>query len=445
MKVLVVYQLHEKTDRNTISEHLKSFKRYSKHSFHYLNVFETIPDFVIKIKYDAVLFHYTFLAGDRFQEDDSGWERKTQKCGLISGYKIALPQDEYDHTDRLRRFILNCNISELYTCFQSEADIISAYGEEVLKKVKISKTYTGFVDERTVEVYAGKTKKLKDRNIDFGYRARKLPPYFGKHGQLKYELVLLFEKVLKDTDWVYDITNTNKVYETEDATAVKHGSDWLNFLSECKAFIGCEGGSSLLDRDGSIQQAVKYYLGNYPEATFEEVEKECFEGLDYNIHCFALSPRHFECATTKTLQILVEGEYGGVFKPNIHYIPIKKDLSNISDVINKLSDAAFCQRIVDNAYIDIILRDQFTYKSFVQSVFQDFSRPKWYSHFNFMFKIKGLIFEFRNPYLRFLHKLNVFYSDNKYYLYRRFVLPNPLLRQVLSFIKDLLTFEICRR
>ena len=78
------------------------------------------------------------------------------------------------------------------------------------------------------------------------------------------------------------------------------GSNWLDFLLSCKVFIGCEGGSSLLDFDGEIKNKVLDYSMDNPDATFEEIEQKCFPGLDFNTEGFMLSPRHFECATTKT-------------------------------------------------------------------------------------------------------------------------------------------------
>ena len=48
---------------------------------------------------------------------------------------------------------------------------------------------TGYIDEKSVKQIKNKIKTLRDRPIDIGYRARKLPYYIGKHGQLKYEII----------------------------------------------------------------------------------------------------------------------------------------------------------------------------------------------------------------------------------------------------------------
>lgn len=369
MRVLIIYQLRGKIDRNTIYEHLYSFEKYSpQHHFHYLNVFDKVPSFIFNIRYDAVILHYTFLAGERFLEEIGPWQAKTQGLEKLTGYKIAIPQDEYDHTDRLCELFRRISIDLVCTCFTNDGDIRKAYPETIVGKPTFLKVFTGYVDDKTVAAVKGKAVAYKKRPIDVGYRARKLPAYFGKHGQLKYELVGLFNDFLSKTALVYDINNTNQDATSENLKVVKLGNSWLEFLISCKAFIGCEGGSSLLDFDGSIKSKVIEYTKKRPDASFEEIEKACFPGLDYNISCFAISPRHFEAAATKTLQILVEGNYGGAFIPWKHYIPLKRDFSNIAEVVQILSDEEFCQNIIDNAYEDIVKSGMYSYAKFVNEI-----------------------------------------------------------------------------
>jgi len=100
------------------------------------------------------------------------------------------------------------------------------------------------------------------------------------------------------------------------------------------------------------------------------LEVACFPGLDGNLKLFALSPRHFEACMTRTCQALVEGEYGGILKPGVHYIEIKKDWSNIPEVIKQIEDVDYCERIADNAYRDIVESGSYTYRNFVQLVLE---------------------------------------------------------------------------
>ena len=405
MKVLVLYQLHSANDRNTISEHLNSYRRYSDHHFHYYNVYKEIPKYLVNQKYDIIIFHYSFLAGGRFLEDPYVWNKKIKLADKLSGIKIAFPQDEYDRSDRLCKFFDDCGINIVYSCYPNNQGIDLAYRKNIDTNIEFKQTWTGFVDDKTKNNIFQDIKPLRDRKIDIGYRARKLPAYFGRHGQLKFELVNIFTEFLKDTDLVYDINNTNNHFNDEDKNQVKMGDSWLEFLLNCKAFIGCEGGSSLLDFDGDIKKKVLSYNEKFPDASFDEIEKNCFPGQDFNIEGYMLSPRHFECATTKTLQILVEGYYGNVFKPNIHYIELKRDFSNISEVVEKLKDVDYCQKIVDKAYEDIVQSGLYTYRKYVFDIFKQFEKNK-YTKPDFKFKVLKNLLELRNWFVLNLNNIN---------------------------------------
>lgn len=437
MKVLVLYQLHTSNDRNTIKEHLNSFKTYSNNSFHYVNILKGIPKYLLTIEYDLVIFHYTYLAGERFLEEDEPWLRKIKGTNLLKGFKIAIPQDEYDHTQRLCDFFDYAGVNTVYTCFMRDADIDTAYRNNIVSQISFKKTWTGFVDEKADNLLMGKRSPLAERSIDIGYRARKLPAYFGKHGQLKFELVNVFTDYLKSTDLIYDINNTNNNFNDEDKSKVKMGNSWIDFLLNCKAFIGCEGGSSLLDYDGSIKKAVLKFSHEFPNASFDEIEKNCFPGIDFNIQCYALSPRHFECATTKTLQVLVEGSYGNVFKPNKHFIELKRDFSNISEVVDKLHELNYCQKIVDQAYTDIVLSGKYTYKIFVEGLFQGVplntnSVP------TIKFALIGVYLRVRNWYQinRAMFLLPFYLLRN--FVYRAIIIPNPVLHESLKKVKKMI-------
>ena len=113
------------------------------------------------------------------------------------------------------------------------------------------------------------------------------------------------------------------------------GDDWYRFLLKCKYTIGVEGGASILDRDGSISRKTDEYCSRHPGASFDEIEKACFPGLDGSLKLFALSPRHLDACMTKTCQILIKGNYNGTLSPELHYIPLEKDFSNLGQVLEE--------------------------------------------------------------------------------------------------------------
>ena len=71
---------------------------------------------------------------------------------------------------------------------------------------------------------------------------------------------------------------------------------------------------------------------------------------------------------TRTCQLLVEGDYGEVFRPGIDYIEIKNDFSNIAEVIERVKDVEYCKEIADNCYKHVVESGKYTYSGFVKKV-----------------------------------------------------------------------------
>jgi len=125
---------------------------------------------------------------------------------------------------------------------------------------------------------------------------------------------------------------------------------WSRFLSSCKAVIGAESGTYFLQRDSAALKCARRVIRHRPDASFEEVYRECFDGGHGHINGKAVSSRHFEPIGTKTCQLLVEGSYNGILEPDVHYIAVKRDLSNIDDAINRLQDDGYRTAMAETAY-----------------------------------------------------------------------------------------------
>jgi len=224
LKVAVLYSSFYRENRTTLLKYLFSFKRYAEGAdFHYINVNTTIPLFVKLFKYDAVILHYSFLGEFRFVRDSLRWNRKIKSLKKISGYKVALPQDEYDCTDFLHQLFKEAEIKLLYTCFSNINDIEKAYPKSKIGHVAIKSIFTGYIDEEDVLSLQLKIKSFKNRPIVIGYRARKLPAYLGAHSQIKSQLTHLFKRLLKSNSLNNDILNTDEVNDTVNYFLVKLG------------------------------------------------------------------------------------------------------------------------------------------------------------------------------------------------------------------------------
>jgi spore maturation protein CgeB len=131
-------------------------------------------------------------------------------------------------------------------------------------------------------------------------------------------------------------------------------SEWAEFLNRCNGVIGAESGTYYLDRDGRIVRGARAFLARHPQASFDEVYDACFRGASAHVSGKAISSRHFEPIGTMTCQVLVEGHYNGILEAGRHYIPVKRDLSDIDEAIRQFKDVDHRSRIAGEAYEHVL-------------------------------------------------------------------------------------------
>jgi hypothetical protein len=281
---------------------------------------------------------------------------KVQKIRDLPSVKVALPQDEYIYTDLLSNFINEFSIDYVFSV-APETEWPKIYRTVDFNKVKFFRVLTGYLEDTTVRRINALAKREQARPIDIGYRAKWPAPWLGRHGHLKGRIGDLFQQEAPKKGLVTDISS-----QREDTFL---GDDWYRFLLRSKYTIGVEGGSSILDHDGSIKKKTEEYLAQHPEASFEEVEDACFPDLDGSFRLFAISPRHLEACATRTCQVLVEGNYNGVLAPGVHYIELKKDFSNVDQVLETIKADNLREQITERACCDIVESEKYTYRKFV--------------------------------------------------------------------------------
>ena len=156
-----------------------------------------------------------------------------------------------------------------------------------------------------------------------------------------------------------------------DHASILIGDDWLDFLLRCRAVLGTESGASLMDIDGSLRPRVDAYMTANPGATFEEVERACFEGVDGNLDLRVLSPRHLEACATRTCQVLIRGEYSGVLEADRHYLALEPDYRNLDDVVSLLRSPDHCRQVAEQAYEDVVASGKWSYREFVRGTLDE--------------------------------------------------------------------------
>jgi hypothetical protein len=361
VNILVVYHLDAYPVRSTILDSLYSFRHYSGHSTYYVNLaLRRPPRSLSQFRPDLIIFH-TVLLSDRTLRDH--FDALVAKVACLKDHpavKVVLPQDEYINTDELCAFINEMGVTHVFSCAPPQdwpiiyADVDPSLG------VRYHRVLTGYLSDHILRRIEARAARHTHRDIDIGYRAWCPWPSLGRHGQLKGLIGEVFARRAPLAGLRVDIST--------DPRDTILGDQWYDFLLRCKYTIGVEGGASLLDRDGSLAAHTGAYLTEHPDASFEEVEAACFPGLDGSIDYFAVSPRHLECCATKTCQVLVEGEFNGVLEPGVHYIPLKRDLSNVDDVIATVVDDSCRETMVERAHADVVSSGRWTYAGFVAHV-----------------------------------------------------------------------------
>jgi hypothetical protein len=339
--------------------HLSCWGLYARHRVVYVNIAFGVPQRLLdKLDIVAIIFDTIFLS---MHWSPDYFRARTRDCLAfreLDCTKIAVVQDEFYNLDLVVDFLRRVGITHVFTCSDA-AEWNKFYGKLDLGNVALRTALTGYVDERRLGRLP--TKPIAERSIDIGYRAWANPYWLGEHGLEKVRVGQIIARAARERGLCIDINNPA-------ALDFLIGDGWFGFLAECRAVIGVEGGASILDRDGSVKTRVEAYVAEHAGASFEEARDACFPGRDHEINLACLSPRHFEACMMRTAQVLLEGRYNGVFEPWKHYIPIKKDYSNLEQVFAALGDSEGLQRMVDRAYDDIIASGKWSYRRFVRDV-----------------------------------------------------------------------------
>jgi hypothetical protein len=310
----------------------------------YRNAIDPAPPWLAWTAPDLCLLHTTFLSHARWNYEFEEYSRRFRWVAQLRCPKVALPQDEYDHAGLMDEWLLELGATSVYSCFG--ADQWQTLYPQLSGRATFHETLTGFIDEEAAAEIAGRITPHAERRCDIVYRARNLPYWFGSHGQLKHRIAEVVRERAGGLGLRTDIST-----RPEDTI---YGAGWLDFLMSGRAVIGSESGSSVLDAQGEIQRRISRLLAERPDLTFDDVDSQMPSGWD-SYAFFAISPRHLEAVITKTAQVLVEGRYSGVLEPERHYIPLRRDFSNLDEALDRLHDAAAVETMTERAYQDVYL------------------------------------------------------------------------------------------
>lgn len=343
----------------TVREHLNSFKIHMDALVHYCSAVDDSVPLINLNDYDIIIIHYSIRVA-------LGWHISPHFDSALEQYEgilVMFVQDEYDNVHRTHSFIRKHQPQLFFTCVPKKYHNV-IYPEKEFPTTKFVSNLTGYIPSKD-NVHVKQWKPLEERINIIGYRGRRLPAKYGNLGREKYVIARNVKEYCIKNNIGIDI-------EWEDEKRI-YKDDWHDFISNCRSCLGTESGSNVFDFTGEIETKIEAFKIENPDANYDEIYLKFVEPYDDFIKMNQVSPRLFECIAHGTILVLNEGEYSGILKPGEHYLSLKKDFSNIGEVIDKLDNNMLCETIRNNAYNDIIVSNDYSYKNFIHLVCHEVS------------------------------------------------------------------------
>ncbi|MDF3048008.1 MAG: tuaH [Candidatus Midichloriaceae bacterium] len=402
---------------STYYDHIEAFGKHSRHTIDYIPIFPRFNENqgVNLSCYDCLVLHY---GATLYNSTIALLQGLIKEIKAFPGLKVYFAQDEYTTPAFAVSRIKEMGIHHIFSCANSEETFRAIYSKSKLPNLTFSTVLTGYIPDN---MYKSTFPSLEERPLDIVYRGNTLGIAWGALGAEKFQIGMKMKKVLQDHKFTYDIEwkSDKKIY----------GSDWVNFLKSGRTTLCTESGASLIHHDIKTRDILLPTIDIAKACdTYEEFEhktssfaKHLINDGKHTISC--IPPKAFEAIACGTVLVCYEGWYSGAIKPDVHYIPLKKDWSNIEDVLSKIKDISYLEQIQKTAYNDIILSGKYSYSAFIKA-FDDRIAQLFATH-NFIESKQYLV-----PYTKVLKDLPKFLEfppiplplpDTKYMLFKKSV------------------------
>jgi hypothetical protein len=305
-----------------LTEAVRALRRYSAYPILPVNLQWGVPQPLLESRFRAVILHYTLFYAN-FVAMGSEIPRWLEQDD--AAYKIAIFQDEQAYTEKKVDFCGRAGVQCVFSCL-SEEHAMRLYGRRGVEKVV--SCLPGYVSERLERQAPRYAMPDARRPVDVGYRGRRPAPEWGPEAADKYRIAGEFAEHAAGRGLVLDISTRE-----EDRI---YGDGWYRFLGRCRGTLGAESGGVISDP----------------------------EDPDVRLPYRTVAPRHFEAAALGTCQLLYEGRYSDVMEPDVHYLALCKDMSNVDDVLERFCHPGARAEVVRRAHTDLIASGRFTYRAF---------------------------------------------------------------------------------
>ena len=349
--LVLYYSLSNYT--GTVFEYLEAFSTHSRYNIYYADAsLDSMLTYDLE-SFDGIILFYSLAVQCKTTSPDTPPPPLMRQLRRLSIPKLCILQDEYDCVNQMKAALAYMRIDGLVTCVPP-SELARVYGGPELAGLTYIPALTGYVPEPVVRKACP---PLAGRKYVLGYRGRPPRFYYGRLGQEKVRIGTEMRRICEERGLAANI-------ETDEYKRL-YGDDWFAFLQDCRAVLGVESGSSIFDFDGTLRPAVEEYTREHPDADFETVHALLLHEHEGLIRMNQISPRIFEAILNWTGLVLFEGEYSGVVLPWEHYIPLKKDFSNVDEVLRHVLDDAFLMGMMQRAWRDVIESGRYSYATFI--------------------------------------------------------------------------------
>ena len=352
LNILILYD-DKSTYINATMDHLSSFSFFSRNRIFYAIATNNITCETNFSSFDSIIIHYSV----RLNLSNHLSKSYAEAIEKFHGLKILFIQNEYETTEIARKWIQNLGIHVVFTCVP-EKYLDDVYPARRFPHVEFVHTLKGYVPI-LLENYTT-PKPLCRRTFLIGYRGRALPYWYGNLGREKVVIGQRMRQICEERGLFVDI-------DWEEEKRI-YGERWFKFLEDCKATLGTESGPYIFDYYGDIKADVELAIQQNPSVTYEEIYAKYLAEHDGRIITSQISPGIFEAISLKTALVLFEGNYSGIVKPHIHYIPLKKDFSNVEEVLGHLMNDEYVEELTECAHSDIIKSGQYSYRKLINNL-----------------------------------------------------------------------------
>jgi len=338
----------------TVRESIDAIQKDSRYMLWALNTEHALPPRFSSLRFRVILFHYSLFVPDyKIPPALDAWLMQSG-----DSYKVAFFQDEHHYCQQRFAFINRHRIQAVYS--MGDAAFIEKTYRRHTTVETVRTGLTGYVGPDLASIAKQLHIDDRQRPIDIGYRGRRSALVTGKAGEEKWKIAETFLQKNPDPTLRLDIE-----WEEKDRL---YGNQWHRFLSRCRGCLGVESGSSFVDIDDHVRLQAEDLLRQHPGLSIEKQYERLLKDKDGQWSYRTISPRHFEAAAHRICQILFEGSYSGILVPMKHYLPLRKDFSNLADVVKQFKDETLRRQITDQAYQDLIASGRYDYRVFVQEL-----------------------------------------------------------------------------